>query len=45
MNNFTTMQMLDQNRIYEKQEKQFNIISYQPKSYTPRLKNFPRLTL
>ncbi len=40
-----TMQLLDQNRIYEKQEKEFNIISYQPKPYTPRLKNFRRLTL
>lgn len=45
VNNMTSMQLLDQNRIYEKQEKEFNIISYQPKAYTPRLKNFPRLTL
>lgn len=43
--NLTSMQLLDQNRVFEKQEKQFNIISYQPKAYTPRLKNYPRLTL
>ena len=36
---------LDQNRIYEKQERAYNIISYYPKAYTPKLKNFPRLTL
>lgn len=39
------MQMLDQNRVYQKQEKEFNIISYQPKNYRPSLKNYPRLTL
>ena len=37
--------VLDQNRIFEKQEKEYNIISYYPKPYAPRLKNFPRLTL
>lgn len=37
--------MLEQNRVYEKQEKGFNIINYHPKSYTPRLKNYPRITL
>jgi hypothetical protein len=42
---FTNMQMLDQNRVYQKQEKEFNIISYQPKNYRPSLKNYPRLTL
>ena len=45
MNNFNHMQLLDQNRVYEKQEREYNILSYQPKAYTPRLKNYPRLTL
>ena len=44
-NNLLNTQYYDQNRVYEKQEKEFNIINYYPKKYTPRLKNFPRLTL
>ena len=36
---------LDQTQIYEKQEKHFNIINCHPKGYSPRLKQFPRLTL
>lgn len=36
---------LDQTNIYEKQERTFDIINCHPKEYTPRLKQFPRLTL
>ena len=36
---------LEQSKVYEKQEKQFNIINCYPKSYTPKLKQFPRFTL
>jgi hypothetical protein len=36
---------MDQNQIYKKQEKDFNIISYYPKEYKPNLRQFPKFTL
>ena len=44
-NNLLNGQFYDQNRVYQKQEHGFNIINYYPKNYTPKLKNYPRLTL
>lgn len=45
VNYITNVQLLDQNRVYQRQEKQFDIINCQQKGYMPRLKNYPRLTL
>ena len=35
---------LDQTHVFNKQEKEFNIINFRPKDYKPTLKQFPKLT-
>ena len=35
----------EQEDVYERQQRNFNIISYYPKNVRPTLRNFPKLTL
>ena len=41
----STAVIMDQSKVYENQQKKFNIISYYPKEIQPNLKQYPRLTL
>lgn len=36
---------MDQTQIYNRQQKEFNIINFYPKEYKPNLKQFPKFSL
>ena len=44
-NNLIRNSSMDQTQIYNKQEKEFNIINFYPKDIKPALKQFPRFSL